>query len=107
MKIGIDLDGTAWKYREFFKEFILGFKSRGHILGIITSHVNLKEADIRLWKARGFPDIDFYISKVEGEEAIPSREWKINKSKENNIDYLIDNFDTDDILIVPIMDSKK
>jgi len=102
MRIGIDLDGTAWEHREFFIEIIKGLKQLGHTICIITAHVNLANSDMELWKKRGFPTIDEYISKVAGEESIPSREWKLSASKQLHLDYIFDDFDTGDVRLIKI-----
>lgn len=100
MNIGIDLDGTAWEYQDFFKELVVALKQRGHSISIITAHVNLVEADLLLWKRRGFPPVDAYISKVTGEEGIPSREWKLDTAKKYNLDYIFDDFDTKEVRLI-------
>lgn len=102
MKIGIDLDGTAWDNRELFKELILALKSRGHEIQILTSHISLLDADMKLWRARGFPRVDGYICKSGGEEKVPSREWKINAAKKFQLDYILDDFDTGEIRLIKI-----
>lgn len=102
MLVGIDLDGTAWSHQYLFQEIIKSLQSRGHKVGILTAHTGLKEKDLDLWYRRGFPKPDFYISKVEGEQGIPSKEWKLNKAKELNLNYIIDDFDTEEIKIIPI-----
>jgi hypothetical protein len=98
MRIGIDLDGTAWSHRELFKSLIRGLQREGHSVGILTAHTGLEVPDLDLWDRRGFPKPDFYCSKVNGEESIPTKKWKMSKAKELNIDYIIDDFDSFDII---------
>ena len=102
MKIGIDLDGTAWDHRELFRDLILGLQNTGHQVGILTAHVNLIYQDLDLWSKRRFPAPDFYCSKKSGEESIPSKEWKIKAAKELGLDYIFDDFDTRNIQLVRI-----
>jgi len=102
VKVGIDLDGTAWKYREFFSILMRAMQKAGLQVGIITAHCNMREEDLQLFSNRRFPTPDFYISKVEGERGIPSREWKIKKCFENGIEYLFDDFDTDEVRLVRV-----
>jgi hypothetical protein len=94
LKIAIDLDGTAWKHQEFFKDFIIGMRLLGHSIGIITAHsMNYLEKDLELWKARGFPDnVDFYYGKPEG---LLIGEWKRHIMEKEKIDVLIDDFGGD------------
>lgn len=102
MKIGIDLDGTAWEHRELFIDLINGLKSQGHKIWIITAHIGLIEKDMKLWRNRGFPNVDGYTQKIVGEEGIPSREWKLSKAKEFGYDYIFDDFDTGEVRLVKI-----
>ncbi len=91
MKIAIDLDGTAWLHREFFKELVMAFKFMGHEVGILTAHsLDFEEKDIKLWLARGFLKPDFYIAKPDRKSHIG--EFKRNAIKEHNIDVLFDDF---------------
>lgn len=101
-KIAIDLDGTAWKYREEFKILISMLKMGGASVGILTAHINLEIPDLNLWKARGFPEIDFYFSKHPGEEGFPIEQWKIEQCKKYGINFLFDDFDSDTIRLVII-----
>ena len=102
MKIGIDLDGTAWRYQEFFKEFIKAMKLRGHTVGIVTAHRGIKQEDLNLWSRRGFPNPDFYISKDEFPERLgeQTRFWKLRVCNINGIEYLFDDFDDGDVKFV-------
>ncbi len=102
MKIGIDLDGTAWEHRNFFRELIISFQSRGHEIYILTAHVGLDKNDIQLWSRRGFPNPDGYISKIRGQEEIPSRDWKLDTAKKYGLDYIFDDFDTGEVRLVRI-----
>ena len=96
MKIAIDLDGTAWKYPNYFRDLIKNMRLLGHEVGILTAHTKrIEGADKRLLKARGFSEIDFFINKTDAEKNIPSKEWKVKKCKEHNISILFDDFDTD------------
>lgn len=94
MKIGIDLDGTAWAHRALFKAIIHGLQAYGHSVGILTAHINLEQEDKELWIKRDFPTVDFYVCKSKGEEGIPSSSWKKVKAKELGLDYIFDDFDT-------------
>ena len=95
MKIAIDLDGTAWKHREFFREFVLAMKTRGHEIGILTAHYyeTYLDPDLKLWKLRGFPKPDFYIArKGEDEHRMLIGDWKRKSVLEFEIDVLFDDF---------------
>jgi hypothetical protein len=102
MRIGIDLDGTAWEHRELFSELTKYFLQKGDEVYILTSHTNLKDHDLVLWKSRGFPANVKYCSKLSGEEGIPSREWKLSKAKELGLDYIFDDFDTGEVRLIRI-----
>lgn len=94
MKVAIDLDGTAWKYQDYFRDLIKNLRELGHTVGILTAHTkDIEEADKRLLKARGFSDIDFFINKPDPNTL--SKQWKIKKCEEEGIDILFDDFDTD------------
>ena len=98
MKVGIDLDGTAWKYPFLFTEIVKGLKSQGHTVGIVTAHRGLREADLNLWAKRGFPKPDFYISRDTYKGSHKTvKQLKLAMAKD--LDYLIDDFDTDSIQI--------
>ena len=95
MRIAIDLDGTAWSHKPLFISICKGLVSNGHEIGILTAHnKNLTEADLHLWKARGFPPAHFYLCKDDHESSIPTREWKMSMMKKHKIDYLFDDFDS-------------
>ena len=97
--ISFDLDGTAWKYRREFSALAHILKSSGHKVGILTAHnENLMEADIRLWKARGFPDADFYICRSSAYRenryaSMGTGRWKSEMLLEHNIDIHFEDFD--------------
>jgi len=100
VKIAIDLDGTAWFHREFFKDFVNAMQFFGHEIGILTSHnCNLKTKDLELWKQGGFPEPDFYICKTDDEKKelkeTPGNNgtWKARMVREYSIDYLFDDLD--------------
>lgn len=96
MRIAIDLDGTAWKHRQFFSDIVKGLQAAGHKVGILTAHNwALQEADLKLFQARGFNKPDFYYAKTAEEAGIPSRTWKLTQMKKHEIDFLFDDFDTD------------
>jgi len=94
VKIAFDLDGTSWTHRELFREITQGLKARGHTVGILTAHhTNLREADIALWKDRGFVGPDFWIGQ---ETVLPDIQatvnWKKQVCRDNDIDYLFDDW---------------
>lgn len=101
-RVAIDLDGTAWSHIELFKAIIKGLKDYNYEVGILTAHVNLREKDLNLWRSRGLPEVDFYYSKIRGEEHIPSKEWKIMMCNRHNIHYLFDDFDTEEIKLLAL-----
>jgi hypothetical protein len=104
MRVGFDLDGTAWKYRELFVLVASALKNKGIQIGIVTLHRGLREPDIKLWLARGFPPIDFYYSVDEYPTLVaPTVQlWKQTVCKLNNIDYLFDDFESDEIKLIGI-----
>jgi len=102
MKIAFDLDGVAWAHRELFRSIAYGLKAKGHEIGILTAHKDLRDADLVLWKARGFPDIDFYISKNESPQTIAQtdKSWKLNQFIKYKIDYLFEDWDTGEVQLI-------
>ena len=67
MKISIDLDGCLWHYQTFFRDLMSGMQAAGHQVGILTSHKFIHQpADRALLAARGFPEPDFYIGRLNG-----------------------------------------
>ena len=99
MKVSFDLDDTAWKYRAFFSALAWALKSQGHEVGILTGHGDhLREADLRLWEARGFPPADFlYNADTIIAAGIPwhgaqQREAKLALAERQGITCHIDDF---------------
>lgn len=95
MKIAVDLDGTAWKHKKFFSEFVHAMKDRGHTIGILTAHFSEIYAprDLNLWREYGFPEPDFYIARDgEEEHEMLIGEWKRKMVRLHGIDVLFDDF---------------
>jgi hypothetical protein len=96
MRISFDLDGTAWKYREIFSKLAHLFKSSGHEVGILTAHgENLRQRDLELWLARGFPHPDFAF--YHNNNATPVSIWKAEVMADEWIDIHFEDFDGKDI----------
>lgn len=103
LKVGFDLDGTAWKFRAPLRELAHGLKLRGHQVGIITGHDDsIREADLRLWEARGYPKADFLLNASDRErEGISDhgqRQWKGELCKRHGVTLHIDDWGTNDRL---------
>lgn len=106
MRVSFDLDDTAWKYREFFRELAHSLKARGHEVGACTGHRDdSREADQVLWLARGFPPMDFLLNADDGDRAGlgalsggvcgggPSqRAWKLALAKQHGVHAHFDDF---------------
>lgn len=93
MIISIDLDGTAWRHREFFGAFARAMKKDGHKVGILTSHEDtIAGADMALFKARFGIEADFWIGRKVNEGFENHKDWKVLKLKEFNIDYHFDDW---------------
>lgn len=111
MKVSFDLDDTAWKYREFFAALAWALKRDGHQVGMLTGHedghrnahgerkgTEVREADLRLWEARGFPPADFLLNATDCQKAgipwhgVPQREWKLELARQNGITAHVDDF---------------
>lgn len=98
MRFAIDLDGTAWKYRQLFAALMRALQQGGHLVGILTAHdPELEKEDRRLLLARGFPVPDFFINKLEPAE--PCKPWKERMVEEHGIDCLFDDFDSPTIVL--------
>ena len=98
MKFAIDLDGTAWKYRQLFAALMRSLQREGHQVGILTAHGPvLEREDRRLLLARGFPEPHFFINKQEPAE--PCKPWKERMVQEHSIDCLFDDFDSPTIVL--------
>ena len=100
MKVGFDLDGTAWKYRDLFVPVARGLKQQGIQIGIVTAHRGLQKADINLWINRGFPEPDFYYSKDDNQLNLELRDWKEYMCRTNNIDYLFDDIESEEVKLI-------
>lgn len=95
MVISIDLDGTAWRHREFFREFVRAMKNEGHTVGILTSHEDtISHADCNLFVARFGVRPDFWIGRYVGETFEDHKEWKIQKARQNGVNYHFDDWAT-------------
>lgn len=99
MKVSFDLDDTAWKYRTAFRTLAHALKQAGHTVGILTGHGDhLREADLRLWVARGFPPADFLLNADDIERAglvwhgVPQREAKLALALREGIAMHFDDF---------------
>lgn len=91
MRIAIDLDGTAWKHREFFKEFCWAMSDRNHDIYILTAHSpDYQLKDLELWNSRGFPPPALYLCKQDPQQLIG--DFKRKAIKEHQIDILFDDF---------------
>ena len=89
MKISIDLDGCAWSHMALFRELCWGENIELRF-GILCDHEpESKEADIALWKARGFPEPDFFLCE-------PGAENKAKAILREKIDYHFDDCDQGD-----------
>lgn len=98
LKVSFDLDGTAWKYRRFFRLLAHALKDAGHEVGILTAHdPRLFTEDERLWLGRGFPQPDFFYNHGDMRAAFPSleglRALKIAFAESVGIDCHIDDWD--------------
>jgi hypothetical protein len=98
MRVSFDLDGTAWRYRRFFTELAVTLQGAGHEVGVLTAHAeDLAAADLRLWRARGFPEPDFFYNQADIRKAVPDehdlRTRKVLAAATFRIDCHIDDFD--------------
>jgi hypothetical protein len=99
MKISFDLDDTAWKYRAVFAAMAHAFKAAGHEIGIITGHGDyLREDDLKLWVARGFPPADFLLNASDCERenipwhGVPQRIPKLELMRRHGVTVHFDDF---------------
>lgn len=94
MKISIDYDGTMWSHMAFFRAFMIAMQKEGHQVGCLTGHnAPMREKNIALMVARGFPKPDFWFGRTE--EYVP-RNGSIYKSVvilRENIDIHFDDCD--------------
>lgn len=66
MKISIDFDGTMWSHMAFFRNFMHAMQKAGHQVGCLTGHNEyIRQNDIDLMVARGFPVPDFWFGRTE------------------------------------------
>lgn len=95
MRISIDLDGTLWQHMGFFRALMLAMQAQGHQVGILTGHgVEIREADIALMIARGFPRPDFFLGKeIEEDKARNGGYFKARMILEHRIDVHFDDHD--------------
>ena len=116
MKVSFDLDGTAWKYRDLFSELAHALVARAHEVGILTGHEDetdnhkgIRQADLHLWKARGFPEASFLLNATDCRRAgipwhgVGQREWKAELARRSGVALHIDDWGTNDrIEFMPI-----
>jgi hypothetical protein len=111
MRVSFDLDDTAWKYRRFFAVLAWALKRDGHEIGILTGHedghrnadgeregTDVREADLRLWEARGFPPADFLLNASDCRRegipwhGVPQRVWKLELARRHGVTCHVDDF---------------
>lgn len=99
MKVSFDLDDTAWKYRNFFSTLAWALKRDGHQVGILTGHDDaIREEDLRLWEARGFPPADFLLNASDCRRegipwhGVPQRVWKLELAARHGVTAHVDDF---------------
>ncbi len=64
MKISIDLDGTAWSHKAFFRDLMKAMQMLGHQVGILTAHRSIhRDADLLLMAQEGFVKPSFYLCR--------------------------------------------
>jgi hypothetical protein len=92
LRIALDLDGTLWQYKTFFRELAWALTKAGHEVGILTGHAGGKEADLHQLELQGFPPPAFFINgdgrDVEGDH----KTWKQVRAKANGVDVLFDDW---------------
>lgn len=100
MKVSFDLDGTAWKHREFFANLAKALQVAGHEVGILTAHADdIRDADLRLWRSRGFPEPNFFYNAADMAGIGGTlRDRKLTFAKSAGITCHIDDWDSDSLL---------
>jgi hypothetical protein len=64
VKISLDLDGTVWSHKSFFRELMIAMLKAGHEVGILTAHRDIhKDADLFLLTAENFPKPSFFYCR--------------------------------------------
>lgn len=94
MKISFDMDGTVWSHMAYFRTMMIAFKAQGHEIGILTGHRHtMKDDDIALLVARGFPKPDFWFGREEPDMPFNGAIMKSRRILSEKIDYHYDDLD--------------
>lgn len=93
MKISIDLDGTLYAHREFFRVLMELFQSVGHCVGILTGHSAESEVQDRAKLLAIGCKPDFYLGRTERYTALNGAVFKREMIIEHNIDLHFDDND--------------
>lgn len=106
MVVAIDLDGTSFAYPDLFAHLMRSLQAQGHTVGILTAHhVSRQQEDLFQLFQLGFPKPDFYIGKHTDELSIPSKRWKPKVMHELGIEYLFDDYNSDEIKLISTKES--
>jgi hypothetical protein len=95
MKISLDLDGSVWSHKSFFRELMIAMQAAGHQVGILTAHRDIhRDADLFLLTAENFPMPDFFYCRPY-KSHLTYAEFKAQTILNEGIDIAFDdcNFD--------------
>jgi hypothetical protein len=96
MKISLDLDGTLYRYPDFFRMLMIALQSAGHEVGILTGHSQDSEAHDRQKLARmGFPPPDFYFGRTPEYMPLNGAHRKSDVIRTQGIAMHFDDYDYD------------
>ena len=99
MKISLDLDGTVWSHKAFFRAFMLAMQGAGHKVGILTAHRDIhRDADLLLLDKEGFPSPSFFLCRPY-QSSDSYAEFKAKTILSEKIDIAFDdcNFDGNEV----------
>lgn len=93
MKVSIDLDGTLFAHRDFFRELMRLFQAAGHEVGVLTGHkAESEEHDRKKLTKDGF-NPDFYLGRTAGYMPLNGSIFKRDMIALHNIDIHFDDLD--------------
>ena len=96
MKVSIDLDGTLWRYQDFFRRLMISLQQLNDEVGILTGHKQSdKEKDYDKLFKNGFPYPNFYFGRTPDYMHLNGAHYKTMIIKREGIDIHFDDYDYD------------